>query len=113
MKTRTSKKCTPTPVRSRATPVTKNCAKRLGGTFYLKDPDGNRFQVLEADDWFENNGHPSGGVMGCTIGVSDMDAALKLYADVLGFDQVLHDATGIQADWDGMPHGTESFRRSD
>ena len=63
-------------------------------TFYLKDPDGNRFQVLEADDWFENNGHPSGGVMGCTIGVSDMDAALKLYADVLGFDQVLHDATG-------------------
>ena len=30
-------------------------------TFYLKDPDGNRFQVLEADDWFENNGHPSGG----------------------------------------------------
>ena len=80
-------------------------------TFYLKDPDGNRFQVLEADDWFENNGHPSGGVMGCTIGVSDMDAALKLYADVLGFDQVLHDATGTQADWDGMPHCTESFRR--
>ena len=80
-------------------------------TFYLKDPDGNRFQVLEADDWFENNGHPSGGVMGCTIGVSDMDAALKLYADVLGFDQVLHDATGIQADWEGIPHGTESFRR--
>ena len=49
------------------------CDQELGETpwgaktFYLKDPDGNRFQVLEADDWFENNGHPSGGVMGCTI----------------------------------------------
>jgi catechol 2,3-dioxygenase-like lactoylglutathione lyase family enzyme len=80
-------------------------------TFYLKDPDGNRFQVLEADDWFENNGHPSGGVLGCTIGVSDIDAAMKLYADVLGFDQVLHDSTGVQSDWDGMPHSEQPYRR--
>ena len=80
-------------------------------TFYLKDPDGNRFQVLEADDWFENNGHPSGGVLGCTIGVSDIDAAMKLYADVLGFDQVLHDSTGVQSDWDSMPHSEQPYRR--
>ena len=38
-------------------------------TFYLRDGDGNLFQILEAEDWFDNNGHPSGGVLGCSIGV--------------------------------------------
>ncbi len=58
-----------------------------------------------------DNGHPSGGVLGCTIGVSDMKTALALYADVLGFDQVLSDTTGVQNDWTHLPHGGESFRR--
>jgi len=80
-------------------------------TFYLQDPDGNRFQILDADDWFENNGHPSGGVLGCTIGVSNMENAMGLYAEVLGFDQVLFDETGVQPDWNHLPHGSESFRR--
>lgn len=80
-------------------------------TFYVQDPDGNRFQVLEAEDWFENNGHPSGGVMGCTIGVSNMAKALELYADILGFDQVLFDEQGVQSDWSHLPHGTEHYRR--
>ncbi|MGB0177339.1 MAG: VOC family protein, partial [Owenweeksia sp.] len=41
--------------------------------FYLKDPDGNRFEVCEADDWFGNTGRLTGGTYGALIGVSDMD----------------------------------------
>ena len=40
--------------------------------------------------------------MGCTIGVSDMDAALKLYL-TSSVDQVLHDATGIQVTGKAFP----------
>ncbi len=80
-------------------------------TFYVRDPDQNLFQVLEADDWFSNSGHPSGGVLGCTIGVSDIDQAMTLYAESLGFDKVLFDQTGVQSDWEHLPHGQESFRR--
>ncbi|MDA1335560.1 MAG: VOC family protein [Bacteroidetes bacterium] len=81
-------------------------------TFYVSDPDENRFQVLEASDWFENNGHPSGGVLGCTIGVTNMEKSLELYANILGFDEVLFDETGTFADWEDLPNGKESFRRA-
>jgi catechol 2,3-dioxygenase-like lactoylglutathione lyase family enzyme len=80
-------------------------------TFYLKDCDGNCFQMLEADDWFENNGHPSGGVLGCTIGVTNMEKSLALYADILGFDEILFDETGSFSDWAHLQNGSEKFRR--
>lgn len=80
-------------------------------TFYLRDPDQNLFQVLEASDWFQDNGHPSGGVMGCTIGVSDIDQSLQLYANILGFDQILSDTAGVQSDWTHLACGSEKFRR--
>ncbi len=80
-------------------------------TFYLKDCDGNVFQILEASDWFGNTGHPSGGVMGCSIGVSDMEKSLALYADNLGFDQVLFDETNTFTDWQHLVHGAQRFRR--
>ena len=80
-------------------------------TFYLNDPDGNAFQILEAEDSFARTSHPSGGVLGCTIGVSDMEASLKLYANQLGFDKVVFDETGIQSDWFHRPHGQEHYRR--
>ncbi len=80
-------------------------------TFYLKDCDGNSFQILEAQDWFETNGHPSGGVMGCSIGVSNIEKSLALYADILGFDQILFDETGTFPDWNHLKNGSEIFHR--
>lgn len=80
-------------------------------TFYLRDPDGTLFQVLEADDFFGDNGHPSGGSMGVTIGVSDMEASLALYRDQLGFEEVLWDESGVQGDWADLPGGGERYRR--
>ncbi len=79
--------------------------------FYLQDPDGNWFQVTADDRWYTNSGHPIGGVMGCAIGVSNIEASMKLYADVLGFDQVVYDTTGEFEEWKTLPGGQAIFRR--
>jgi catechol 2,3-dioxygenase-like lactoylglutathione lyase family enzyme len=80
-------------------------------TFYIEDLDGNVWQYLQGDSWYTNSGHHSGGVLGCTTGVSDMERALKLYTTLLGFDEVVFDNTGIFADWSELPSGKQTYRR--
>lgn len=80
-------------------------------TFYLKDFEGNLFQIIEAQDWFDDYGHPSGGVLGCSIGVSDMEKSLALYAVGLGFDEVLFDETNSFNDWQNLQNGEQFYRR--
>lgn len=80
-------------------------------TFFMKDLDGLLYQFVEAAEWFTKNKRHSGGIKGCTIGVSDMDRSLKLYADILGYDQLVYDETGVFEDWKGLPGGDEKYRR--
>jgi catechol 2,3-dioxygenase-like lactoylglutathione lyase family enzyme len=80
-------------------------------TFYIQDPDGNLWQFLQGDSWYTNSGHHSGGVIGCSTGVSDMGRALKLYSEILGFDRVVYDRMGAFADWNDLPSGKERYRR--
>ncbi len=79
--------------------------------FYVKDPYGNIFQVVEFDSWFSNTGALTGGVCGAVMGVSDMEKSLKLYRDILGYDEVVYDKTGHFADLTGLPGGDDKFRR--
>jgi len=80
-------------------------------TFYIKDLEGNFFQFVTDHEWFTNTNHHSGGVKGCSIGVSNIDDSLKLYANILGYDKVIYDETGIFDDWKSLPGGHESYRR--
>ena len=63
--------------------------------FFVEDPNGNIFNVVEGRGWLSNTKHPSacGGVAGAMIGVSDIDKALKLYKDVLGYETIDYDNT--------------------
>jgi catechol 2,3-dioxygenase-like lactoylglutathione lyase family enzyme len=80
--------------------------------FFLVDPAGNHWQVIEtAGGWFSRGRHPTGGVSGCMIGVTDIDRALPLYRDVLGYRRLLHEASGVFPDWIGLPGGNERYRR--
>lgn len=80
--------------------------------FFLTDPAGNPWQVVETSGgWFTRGRHPTGGVAGCMIGVSDVERALPLYRGVLGYRSVLHDASGVFPDWIGLPGGGERCRR--
>ncbi len=79
--------------------------------FYVKDPYGNIFQLIECEDWFSNTGALAGGVCGAVIGVSDMEKSLKLYRDILGYDDVVFDQTEFFSDIKLLPGGGEKFRR--
>jgi len=80
-------------------------------TFYIQDPDGNVWQYLQGDSWYTNSGHHSGGVIGCSTGVSNMERALKLYTTLLGFDEVVYDRTKSFSDWSDLPSGKQAYRR--
>ena len=78
--------------------------------FFVRDPWGNLFQIAPSGDWFGTPG-PTGGVGGVIIGTSSIDSSLRLYRDVLGYDTVLFDVTGIQEDFTGLANGDAPVRR--
>lgn len=57
-------------------------------TFFVKDPEENLYQVsapIEELQTCLSQGKDTGGVLGCSIGVSDLDRAKKFYSEVLGY----------------------------
>ncbi|MBK9192118.1 MAG: VOC family protein [Crocinitomicaceae bacterium] len=81
--------------------------------YFIEDPNGNIFNIVKGSGWFKNTKHPShcGGVAGAMIGVSDIEKSLKLYRDVLEYDVVEYDETGIFSCFSGLPSGNQKFRR--
>ena len=43
--------------------------------------------------------HNTGGTVGCSIGVSDIEKARVLYSSILGYDKVVYDQTDVFGDW--------------
>jgi catechol 2,3-dioxygenase-like lactoylglutathione lyase family enzyme len=80
------------------------------GRVALKDPDGQFIIIVEDDQLFEPTTHPIGGVGGISIGVSDINTAKAFYA-LLGFDQVLYEATAVFADFASFPGGEQPLTR--
>ncbi len=81
-------------------------------TFYLKDPLGNIFQIVESDTWLTNGTtNKSGGIGGILLGVSDIEKSLKLYSGILGFDDVVFDKQGVFDDFSSLPGGNQKVRR--
>lgn len=66
--------------------------------FWLKDPYGNHFNVVEGDEWFKTGKGICGGVVGAVIGVSNMDKAIHFYKDILGINEVIYKGTAPMID---------------
>lgn len=79
--------------------------------FYVKDLFGNIFQIIENKRVFINQGKLTGGMAGAVIGVSDMEASVKFYSEVLGYDTILSDTVGIFSPNDPMPESDRKCRR--
>lgn len=91
-------------------PISRSPAEER--SFFLSDPAGLRWQVVETGEgWFSQGRHATGGVAGCMIGVSDIERSLPFYRDLLGYRGLLLDDRGIFPDWAGLPGGAERFRR--
>lgn len=80
-------------------------------TFMVKDPYGNLFQVVEGRDWFMNEKKQTGGAYGAMIGVTDIEKSKTIYCDILGYDEVVYDKTGVFNDLSSVPGGTTECRR--
>jgi catechol 2,3-dioxygenase-like lactoylglutathione lyase family enzyme len=79
--------------------------------FFAIDPYSNLLEIIESTSWFQDRNQNFGGVAGCVIGVTDIDKALKLYRDILGFKEVVYDESRRFDDLEKLPRGTNSFRR--
>ncbi len=88
-----------------------SCAPDGTEHFFVRDPYGNIFEVVEATDWFGNANSHTGGPGGCMIGVTNMEKALRFYATVLGYDTILYDKTGVFDDLACLPGGQSEVRR--
>lgn len=80
--------------------------------FFVKDPYGNIFQVVESTNWFNNKNQPMGGVYGATIGVTDIEKSKAFYASILGYDEVLYEGEDTFDDLSKLPNGTSRFKRA-
>ncbi len=81
-------------------------------SFYIKDPNGLLFQITQGKSWFvKPKKVEMGGPSGVTIGVSDIQKSMALYADILGYDKVMLDQTGVFDDFKHIAGGQKTFRR--
>lgn len=79
--------------------------------YFIKDPYNNIFQVIENDYLFEQTNAVTGGVFGAIIGVSNIEKSLEVYQDILQYDQVVYDETGVFEDFAILPGGDRKVRR--
>lgn len=83
--------------------------------FYLRDPFDNLFHIVQPTSqqagWLFDCKQPTGGVYGAVIGSHDIDAAMKFYAQMQGYDTVLSDETRIFADYEYLGCPATTFRR--
>jgi catechol 2,3-dioxygenase-like lactoylglutathione lyase family enzyme len=78
---------------------------------HISDPYGNLIRIEEHPRVFMKTRVTSGGVVGVSVGVSDMDQSVRFYGALLGYDTVVYDKTGEFADMSTLPGGDGMFRR--
>lgn len=81
--------------------------------FFVKDPNGNLFEIVEGLGFFSDTkfSGKTGGVAGTIIGVSNIENSLKLYQDVLEYDQIVYDVTEVFNAYKNIPGGNKAVRR--
>ncbi len=79
--------------------------------FYLKDIYNNLFQFVEEPTVYSKTTGHSGGVFGAFVGVSNMEEALKVYQDILEYDQIIYDETGVFENFKDLNGGQAKVRR--
>lgn len=84
------------------------------GFYYLTDPFGNRFQVVQVPAnplWKCDTHKPTAGVYGGVCGTHNADAAMAFYREMLDYDLVLSDTTAEFDDLAALGAKGVRFRR--
>ena len=72
---------------------------------------GNLFQIEQDDYVFIDEKKTTGGANGAVIGVSDIDRSLPFYTQLLEYDKVVFDQTGVFEDLEAIEGGKGKLRR--
>jgi catechol 2,3-dioxygenase-like lactoylglutathione lyase family enzyme len=80
--------------------------------FYIEDAFGNLFEIIEDNVWFGNGLKNTGGPIGMTIGVSNLENSIKFYSDILGYDKILFNAEKSFEDISVLPGGSAKCKRA-
>lgn len=100
-------------LKSKQTEIVSEIVKAPDGNehFYVKDLNGNLFEVVKSDDWFSKGTMNMGGPSGMVIGVSDIEKSKRFYASILGYDTVVFEEEKIFDDLKGLPGGEQKLHR--
>jgi catechol 2,3-dioxygenase-like lactoylglutathione lyase family enzyme len=79
--------------------------------FFIKDPYGNIFQFLEDSFVFMTDNKMNGGTYGAVIGVSSIEKSLEVYRDILQYETIVYDKTGVFEDFRSLKGGEKQMRR--
>lgn len=79
--------------------------------FFIKDPYNNIFEIEQQNDWLLDQHKTTGGNSGVIIGVNYMDSSIKFYSEILGYDTIVYDVSGVFDDFGQMPGGNGEYRR--
>lgn len=93
--------------------VLSKISKDPAGTphFFLTDVFGNIWEMVQNPNIFTTTNALNGGVAGVIIGTSNIDESLKVYRNILNYDQIIYDETNIFTDWQGVPGSNHKCRR--
>ncbi len=79
--------------------------------FYIEDPYGNVFELVQDTSIFKPTEALNGGVFGAVIGVTDIEKSKQFYAKILGYDKVIFEETAIFKDFSGLARGNAKYTR--
>jgi len=78
---------------------------------YFRDPENNIVEIYEDSYEFSNENGSFGGIMGVTLGVSDIEESKTFYAGILGYDQIIYEKEAVFNDFTGLPSGDTNYKR--
>lgn len=78
--------------------------------FFVRDPYGNLIQISESSCFYTRSKSGMGGLIGCALGVSDIDESLAFYTDKLGYSEVEYDEV-VTIESIGVGSCSEKIRR--
>jgi catechol 2,3-dioxygenase-like lactoylglutathione lyase family enzyme len=80
--------------------------------FWIQDPFGNYFQVVQTDYIFVDEKKVTNLVCGALVGVPNLEQAKAVYQDIMGYDEVIYlTENGIQNDFSFVPGGEVVCKR--
>lgn len=79
--------------------------------FFVEDPFGNLFQLIENESWLLNSEKLTGGVAGVIIGVSDMKSSTTFYSELLHIQNIKSLPINVFSDLHALEHGNERYKR--